>query len=132
VPELLSAHREAAQPLGLLIVYLDVLDLRAAGALAGEVDHPGHRLRVALEDGLDRPVGAIAHPARNALALGLPAHGVAEEDALDSSSSHDALSDRVTLAHARSFASPGAFVKCAAASAGDRAVETFIEGFGPS
>ena len=42
----------------------------------------GDRLRRALEDRLDRPVGAVARPARDARALGLAAHPVAEEDAL--------------------------------------------------
>ena len=47
----------------------------------------------ALEHGLDRPVGAVAHPARDPALGGAAAHRVAEEDALDAAMSHDAAAD---------------------------------------
>jgi hypothetical protein len=53
-----------------------------AGPAAHERHHRLDILLRALEDGLDRAVGAIARPAGDAAPLGLPARRVPEEDAL--------------------------------------------------
>ncbi len=53
-----------------------------ARPLAAQLDHPLDRVRLALEDGLDGPVGPVGRPARDAALLRGPPHRIAEEHAL--------------------------------------------------
>ena len=85
------ADVEAGEPFGLLVVDLDVLDVGVARPAANELDHPLHRVIVALEDGLDRAIGAVGHPAGNAGGPGCASRGIAKEDSLHPSMRYDAL-----------------------------------------
>src|SRR5215217_1221740 len=68
-----SADVETGEPLGLLRRDVERVDLRVPRAGAGEVHERGDGVRRPLEDRLDRAVGAVAHPAGDAAALGLAA-----------------------------------------------------------
>ena len=75
--------------LRLLFVDFDVRH----GGVTRSGPHEGHhrldRLRVALEDGLDRALGRVARPAGDAAALGFATRRVTEEDALHTSVGDD-------------------------------------------
>jgi hypothetical protein len=79
------ADREPAEPFGLFLEHLDLIDPRAARTSATDLDEPFDRLLAALEDGLDRPVAVVADPAIHSRRDGVAPDGVAEEHALDES-----------------------------------------------
>jgi hypothetical protein len=60
---------------------------------AADLDQCRDGLRVALEDGEDRPVRLVGGESGDPAGLGLAAHGVAEEDALDAAVGADAAAD---------------------------------------
>ena len=62
--------------------------------MAAELDERVDVLRHALEDGLDRAVGAVSHPAGNAARVGQPLDTEAESDTL-----HEAVDDDVSALH---------------------------------
>src|SRR5436190_20089768 len=103
-PRYKSADVEAVEALGLFVGDLDVLHLGTVRSRAGELDHRVDGLRVTLEHGLHRAVGAVRNPARHPAAARTPAHVVAEEHALHAPAHDDPLPDRA-LAHrgARAF-----------------------------
>src|SRR3954447_21938376 len=77
-----SAHGEPAQRLKVLARDVERGDVGMARSRTAELDERIDGARLSLEDRLDGPVRAVAHPAGDAAGLRLPAHGVAEEDAL--------------------------------------------------
>src|SRR5215210_5377023 len=77
-----GADFEAPEPLGLLLVDVQPVDIRAARARAHEPDERHDVVGVALEHRLDRAVLRVAHPARDAPVLRLRTGRVAEEHAL--------------------------------------------------
>jgi hypothetical protein len=79
----LSADTEPREALGLLLVDVGPLDLRAARPLPAELDEPLDRVALALEDGLHGAVPVVARPAGRAVLEGEAAHAVPEEDSLD-------------------------------------------------
>src|SRR3954469_24295999 len=100
-----SANFEAGEPLWLLVLDVHPLDLGFARALARECDHALDRVRVALEDGFDRPVVAVRDPAGHPARARLLLSGVAEEHALHAAVHHPPLSS----AHAPEYSRPTAF-----------------------
>src|SRR5215203_1022944 len=61
----------------------DAVDAGSRRAPTAPFDHVPDAVRVALEDGLDRAVGAVPHPAAQAERAGSVARRGAEEDTLD-------------------------------------------------
>jgi hypothetical protein len=87
-PQMVLTNVEPRQMLRLFVVDFDV---RYGGMTRSGPDEGHHRfdrLRVALEDGLDRALGRVARPAGHAAAVGLATRRVTEEDAL-----HTAVGD---------------------------------------
>jgi hypothetical protein len=84
-----SANIEAAEALGLLVDHLYVRDLGAAGAVAAELDHLLHPLRLPFEDRLNGAIGSVADPARYPNCLRSAPGGVSEEDTLHAPTDHD-------------------------------------------
>ena len=81
------------RPSGSSALDVERLDLRVARPGAGELHERLDGVRRALEDRLDRAVGAVAHPAGDAAALRLAAGAVAEEDALHAPGGADPAAD---------------------------------------
>jgi hypothetical protein len=73
---------EPRQMLRILSVHLDVGHGRVSRPGTHERDHRLDRFRIAFEHGLDRALGRVAGPARDAAAFRFPARGIAEEDTL--------------------------------------------------
>src|SRR4051794_4949951 len=83
-----SANAEPVEPLGLLLVHVDPVNVRPRWSRAAELDEGFNRIGVALEDSFDRTVVAVAHPTGDPLGRGLLLGRVAEEDALHVSVHH--------------------------------------------
>lgn len=64
-------------------MHLEAIHTRAARTRPRPADHAVDRLRIALEDGLDRAVRAVADPAGHASLAGQAPTVLPEEDALD-------------------------------------------------
>jgi ABC-type sulfate/molybdate transport systems ATPase subunit len=69
---------------------LDTIDVSATRAVTAEVDESLDGGGLALEDGLDSPVGTIPHPTGDTVRSGGPLDGEAEPDALDEAVHDDA------------------------------------------
>ena len=74
-------------------MHVDAIHARVVGARARERDEPVDRVRRPLEDGLDGPVGPVAHPAGDAGGARDVARRRAEEDALHPAVDDDAAAD---------------------------------------
>ncbi len=73
---------EAGEPLRVFLEDLDLVHARPGRAALREPDQLLDCVRRALEDRFEAPVGAVAHPAADALSASPLAHRVAEEDSL--------------------------------------------------
>ncbi len=100
------------QPLGPLVGDLDAVDPGARGPGLEEAHDLLDRRRRPFQHGLDRPIGAVADPAADAVRLGAPAGAVAKEDALHASTGDDAAADQITR-HSRQFWQAGGSVRAA-------------------
>jgi len=89
-----SPNFEPGEPGRLLCDDVDPVDASTARALAHEGDELLDRLALALEDGFDRPVGLIPHPARHPFGERAAPRRLAEEDSL-----HLALHDDAATLH---------------------------------
>src|SRR3954447_18321587 len=96
-----SANFEPGQPLRFLLEGLDVVHFGAVRALVSEAHHTLDRVRLALEDRLDRALGGVAYPAAHSFGGGLAASGVAKEDPLHLAVHDHAPSDRLARHLAR-------------------------------
>lgn len=97
-----SAHLEAALALRLALLDLDARHLGAARPPAADLDDRVDGLAGTLQLGLDRPVGAVAHPARNVVLARRAPHGVAKEDSLNRAGHDDAHPHSATTRTVRS------------------------------
>src|SRR5215204_6273981 len=89
-PRETSGNVEGVLARRLLPLDVDGVDARARRAPAAPVDHAPDAVRVALEDGLDRAVRAVPHPAAEAERARPVARLGAEEDALNPPADADA------------------------------------------
>ena len=94
-----SAHDESREPLGRLVVLLDALDARGRRAPAAEGEDTRDGVGRALEDGLDGPVRAVAHPAGDAGGARLGLGRAPEPDALHPTHDDDAAPHHDRLAY---------------------------------
>src|SRR6188472_4182988 len=78
----LEAHLEAGQPGRLHVAHVDVLDPGARRTGTAEVDHRVDGPAVTLEPGQHGPVRLVAHPAPDAVPLGLALTAARETHAL--------------------------------------------------
>ena len=90
VDPLLVRHAEADELFRSLGSDLDTVDVGATRAVTTEVDESLDGSGLALEDGLDSPVGTIPHPTGDTVHSGGPLDGEAEPDALDEAVHDDA------------------------------------------
>ena len=87
---LLARDSEADELFRSLGSDLDTVDAGATRAVTAEVDESLDGSVLALEDGLDSPVGTIPHPTGDAVPSGGALDGEAEPDALDEAVHDDA------------------------------------------
>src|SRR5262249_40193342 len=91
-----AADLEPPEALGRLLDDLDPVDLGAAWPLLAPADHRLDRLRIAFEDGLDRSVGPVPRPARNAPGPRRVRGRIAAADPLDEAADdHPASEDAI-------------------------------------
>jgi hypothetical protein len=72
-----------------LVGDIDVLDVRAPGAVAAELDQRFDRVWLTLEDGFDGAVRPVQHPPADASRAGPLIDGRPEADALDHAANDD-------------------------------------------
>jgi hypothetical protein len=92
----MSANREAAEALVVLLEHLDPLDERVPRPAARERDEVIDALDGPFEDGLHGAVAGVAGPARDALLEREAANRVSEEHSLDPPMDDDTASHPVT------------------------------------
>src|SRR3954447_8333360 len=90
-----SPNLEPGQPFRFLLESLDVVHFGAVRTLVSEAHHALDRVRLALEDRLDRALGGVAYPPAHSLGGGLAASCVAKEDPLHLAVHDHAPSDRL-------------------------------------